>query len=372
MATVQTLTLYPSGYVSDDYSYASISNVGNGYTASSSTTYARINLKTGSSAETYLYYTFDTPNIPDDAVICEVVCTAKARISNQTTSRISSRTVQLYSSSTAKGSSANLTTSASELSLTAGDWTIDELRNLRLKLYAKRGTSLTSSSYYIRFYGATLIIKYVIPETIPIVGNNTIGGVSKTIAGGYCNVGGTWKDIVKSYANVNGVWIPTWKQREISFTWKKYTVITDTVYKLWWVQEDEAFTSNSQWTDSERYSEFVGKKIYSTYSFDPKTEKITLSGYLGTVGDFDSVMSYIPKVNDCVYLNKYDENNTPYSMYGLQNASSGSDVFNVIHGSSNGETTETYGTYIEDVTSSSYTAYPENGKHTDGYWYIRQ
>ena len=30
------------------------------------------------------------------------------------------------------------------------------------------------------------------------------------------------------------------------------------------------------------------------------------------------------------------------------------------------------GTYIEDVISTDANAYPDNGRHTDGYWYVRQ
>ena len=30
------------------------------------------------------------------------------------------------------------------------------------------------------------------------------------------------------------------------------------------------------------------------------------------------------------------------------------------------------GDYIEEVTSESEGAYPANGRHTDGYWYVRQ
>ena len=28
--------------------------------------------------------------------------------------------------------------------------------------------------------------------------------------------------------------------------------------------------------------------------------------------------------------------------------------------------------YVGDVISSNPNAYPDNGKHTDGYWYIKQ
>jgi len=32
----------------------------------------------------------------------------------------------------------------------------------------------------------------------------------------------------------------------------------------------------------------------------------------------------------------------------------------------------TAGTFISTVTSANSDAYPTNGKHTDGYWYIKQ
>lgn len=35
-------------------------------------------------------------------------------------------------------------------------------------------------------------------------------------------------------------------------------------------------------------------------------------------------------------------------------------------------TAEAQGTYIEDVTATDADAYPDNGKHTDGYWYVKQ
>lgn len=379
MAVVQSVTLHPIAYVSNDYSYASATNITNAYAGSDNTTYAQINLTTGSDAETYIYYTFDAPSIPDNAVICEVACTVKAMISNQQTTRISSRTVQLYSGTVAKGSSIDLTNKPDTLlSLSSGDWTIDELSNIRLKLYAKRGSSGTSTSYYIRFHGATLTIKYVIPEIIPIVGTTTVESVSKTIAGGRCNVGGVWKNIVKSYANVNGVWVPTWKQREISFTWKKYTTITSSSYECSWHQTDDRFTNESEWRAISRYSELKGKNLYSTFSFDTSTGKMSLSGYLGTADSFDKILSYIPKYNDRVYLDD-DNETTSTSQYDtmyafVQSSSISSQPIIYVSATSidKTEAKETCGTYIGDVTSSNFNAYPDNGKHTDGYWYIRQ
>lgn len=35
------------------------------------------------------------------------------------------------------------------------------------------------------------------------------------------------------------------------------------------------------------------------------------------------------------------------------------------------DTSYSRGTYIEDIAGNSESAYPANGKHTDGYWYVR-
>lgn len=364
MATVQTLTLYPSGYVSDDYSYASISNVSNGYKSSSdSTTYAQIYLKTGSSAETWFYYTFDASAIPENAVIYEVTCTANVLISQSSTIYVNSQTLQLYSGTTAKGS-ATITSAAA--TLTPGNWTRDELNNIRLKLYAKRGTLSITSSIYFRFYGATLTIKYAVPETIPIVGDSTVGGIAKELNGGYCNIGSTWKDLVKSYANVNGVWLPTWKAGEVSFTWKKYEVntTTETKYRMGYFFTEATYSSSSEWTD-DGMDNYESCTVYKTISLDTSTGVVTLSGSIGTITSRNTLKGYA-KTYGTVYSHlQYNS----YSAFSID-----SDGYLERKSATVQEdttTTESQGSYIEDVTSSDYSAYPADGKHTDGYWYVK-
>lgn len=159
----QTLVCYPSEFDSE-HKYASVNSsyptsnpIGKG---SSNTSYTQVNLTTGSNAETYFYYKFDLSSIPEGATINSVSCTYKGYISNTTTSYINTRNAQLYSGSTPKGSSDTFTQSISARTLTTGTWTRDELQNARIRLYAKRGTSRTSNTYYIRFYGATLTVDY--------------------------------------------------------------------------------------------------------------------------------------------------------------------------------------------------------------------
>lgn len=166
MANVtKSIEVHPSGYDETNHAYASVNSsyplsnaVGKG---SNNTTYAQWNLTTGSEAESYVFYTFDLSEIPETATINSVSCSAKAYISSTSSWYINSHNMQMYhSTSNAKGSSTNITTSATAQSLDCGSWTRDELNDCRIRIYAKRSSYSTSTSRYIQFYGATLTISY--------------------------------------------------------------------------------------------------------------------------------------------------------------------------------------------------------------------
>lgn len=160
-----SIKVTPSGYDSTNYSYASVVSgypltnpVGQDSTGESM---CRINLKTGSGAESYVFYTFDFSAIPSDATIKSISGEAKVYISNTSSYRIKTRQVQLYyGTSTAKGSASTMSTSTTALTLTCGTWTRAELDNCRLRLYAKRGSWSTSTTYYMGLYGADLTVEY--------------------------------------------------------------------------------------------------------------------------------------------------------------------------------------------------------------------
>ena len=173
-----TITAHPTG-VASDHAYASVSNTTNGYTESSSTTYATINLTTGSGATTYIYFTFDFSDIPVGATIDSVSCSAKAYINTTNSSRITTRQIQLYSGTTAKGSASTISTSTTAFTMTTGTWTRDELLNARIRLYGVRGTSNTTSTYYFRFYGATFTVNYSVNGTAYTIGaTSNVTGVT--------------------------------------------------------------------------------------------------------------------------------------------------------------------------------------------------
>ena len=189
MAT-ETKTLYPGAYDSGASSVQSVTNatnpVGKG---STNTTYATINLVTGSRATTTIYWPFDLSAIPSGAEIDSVSCKVKASVSS--TSGVSSASVQLYSGSTSKGSSTSiLSTSTSAKTLSVGTWTRSELQNCRLCLKAQRGTSSTSTTRSLLFYGADLTVTYTYKNEKFML-----------------KLSGDYKDAARTFKKVSGIWV---------------------------------------------------------------------------------------------------------------------------------------------------------------------
>lgn len=175
-----SITAYPAEFISDDYSYASIVSsypatnpIGKG---STNTSMSRFNLKTGSRAVSYVYYRFDLSDIPTDATINSISCSAKVYISQTNSNRISTRQVQMFSGTTAKGSASTMSTSTTALNLSCGSWTRSELNDCRIRLYAVRGTSSTSTTYYMGLYGATLTVNYTYEDVQYVITTTVTGG----------------------------------------------------------------------------------------------------------------------------------------------------------------------------------------------------
>ena len=160
-----SLTFTPAAWVSG--SYYSISGQTNpiGQGSNNSSNYAQVNLTRGSNATTEAIWSFNCSSIPEGATITSISCSAKCSINNVQSSRIATRQAQLYSGTTAKGSAYTVANSTTAFNITCGTWTRAELQNARIRLYAVRGTSSTNSSYYFRFYGATLTVNYSLSGT---------------------------------------------------------------------------------------------------------------------------------------------------------------------------------------------------------------
>ena len=164
-----TISAHPTSYDTSHYSYASVSSsypISNAYTDSSSTTYAQVNWKTGSNAESYVYLKFNFSSIPVGATIKTVTAKAKGYVNTTNSSRVTSRQMQLATGTTLKGSALTMSNSTSEQTFSSvGSWTRAELQDAGIRYYVKRGTSNTSSSYNFRMYGATMTVTYEWQET---------------------------------------------------------------------------------------------------------------------------------------------------------------------------------------------------------------
>ncbi len=141
--------------------------IDNGLTDHNSSTRAAIYAVQGSNADTYIYYNFDCSSIPRNATITSVSCQVNA--GNQGTNYYSSnyRQVQLCSGTTAKGSSQNITgtnTDPTTVTVNGGSsWTREELDDIKIRYWVRRGTSNTTTGSTISFYGATLSVTYTVP-----------------------------------------------------------------------------------------------------------------------------------------------------------------------------------------------------------------
>jgi len=158
VTVTDSITLVPSGYTGESNLTADTTNgATNGYTNAESTTYARWTLSQASAA--YVYYKFDTSAIPSNATITSITARGKARVNN--TSRFSATGMQLYSGTTAKGSSTTFAvTTASTQNLSPGEastWTRADLNDLRIRV---SGTGSGSSTKRFDFYGADVTIGY--------------------------------------------------------------------------------------------------------------------------------------------------------------------------------------------------------------------
>lgn len=188
---MSTLIVNPSGYDESRSAWRNVTNLQNAYNSTENTTYATFGLRTGIT-ETYVYLTFDLSSIPANAVINSVSCNVKVCIESVNTSRIAEKQVQLFSGTEAKGTATTIPFSVSIVSLDTGTWTREELDNLTLRFYAKRGYTGTSNNYYIYVYGADLTIEY------------TSGGVTQTLK---IKSNGSWQDVSKVYKKENGSWV---------------------------------------------------------------------------------------------------------------------------------------------------------------------
>lgn len=163
----ETLTTCPASLdtANSNYpgTYYSTNVLKNAFTDASSSTRWAPYTNTGSGAATTIYLNFDCSEIPAGATINSVSCSVKC--GTQGTNYFNTRTVQMATGTTTKGSATTMSGSNSSPTthtLTVGSWTAAEIRNAKLKFYVVRGSKNTSTDATFSIYGATLTVNYTV------------------------------------------------------------------------------------------------------------------------------------------------------------------------------------------------------------------
>ena len=186
-----------------------------------------------------------------------------------------------------------------------------------------------------------------------VLGKANIGGVLRDLTGeGYVNIGGVLRPISMGNFNIGGVLLAG------GYTWKKYTVKEVSVLPYQAVRPST--TSNITMIDT------ILRTLSSSYNFNSTTGLFTSSGSVTsmqtTEGWTSSLKYYIPNSGSSNYMYEYVSKKKSSNGY----------VCTVYEWTAKMSISYEMGTYIEDVISDNETAYPENGRHTDGYWYVKQ
>ena len=184
MGTItNTVTLIPSGTTGrTNFTTSSSYPETRGYNDTTNTSFARWTLSTNSTG--YIYYTFDTSEIPSGATITSVTAKARAYVGN--TTRVTNTKCQLFSGTTAKGTNATFasTSNTNIVTLSPGNsWSRSDLNDLRIKIGATGSSS--SSSKYVYFAGAEVTITYTVTAyDVTVTGDGTFDPSSATLASG--------------------------------------------------------------------------------------------------------------------------------------------------------------------------------------------
>lgn len=174
-----------------------------GLNPESGSSYARGTLnKAGNTAE--IWCAIDCSKIPENAIITSVTGRIHANVSSN--SNDTSRTMQFYYGTTAKGSAVNMPTSYNNrATINPGEWTREELNDVRVK-YSYGNSYRNSNTVYLR--GARLTINY----DVEIDDNSLL----------YIKSNGIWQPYAKVYKKIDGTWIEQELTSSLFNTSQKY------------------------------------------------------------------------------------------------------------------------------------------------------
>ena len=126
--------------------------------------FARFTLVSGVSQETTIVYKFDDAYVPHNATIQSVKFAYRCGLSGSYSSNLPTKTIQIYSGNTAKGTAQNWTNSYEKTNLDCGTWTANDFSNVSIHFHFIQGTNTSQANApkNYQIYYAELTVTYSI------------------------------------------------------------------------------------------------------------------------------------------------------------------------------------------------------------------
>lgn len=205
-----TITLHPSQVFEADSNFKSVDAAHPFDEAfgrsQNSATYAQWYMVNGISALTQVQYGFNVSAIPTNATIKSVVVHAKCQSQDGRTYYGGNTYLRILrgTQTVVRSDKKVFGTTASIVSLSDTSFTREQLNDLRVSIDASRGYFGTKTSFWIRFYGADLVVEYEVPAKSAL----------------YVRQNGQYVAANQVFKKANGVWV---KQENLANVFDKDT-----------------------------------------------------------------------------------------------------------------------------------------------------
>lgn len=205
-----TITLHPSQVFEADSHFKSVDAAHPFDEAfgrsQNSATYAQWYMVNGISALTQVQYGFNVSAIPTNATIKSVVVHAKCQSQDGRTHYGGNTRLRILrgTQTVVRSDKQVFGTTASIVSLSDTSFTREQLNDLRVSIDASRGYLGIRTSFWIRFYGADLVVEYEVPAKSAL----------------YVRQNGQYVAANQVFKKANGVWV---KQENLANVFDKDT-----------------------------------------------------------------------------------------------------------------------------------------------------
>lgn len=207
---MQSITLHPSQVFEADSDFKSV-DAGHPFKTAfgqskSNTTYAQWYMLDGGSVTTQVQYGFDISTIPVNATIQRITVHAKCQVEDERPFYAGNTVVAIKDGTQTIARSENRAfgETATIVSLSSTDFDRKRLNNFRIGIDATRGYMGTKKSFWVRFYGADLVVEYEVPAKSAL----------------YVRQNGQYVAARQVFKKTNGVWV---KQEDLTNVFDKDT-----------------------------------------------------------------------------------------------------------------------------------------------------